>query len=223
MTCDIWDTDYNSDNWEPEFITIFVAWQLRVTLDSIRHSCDVFDCMWITSNTKSTTEGPELPHTLLFTHILLLVHNFTQLFSSSFFSLAIVIIPVGPQRNVFSSSFNSYHLRYTRMSKCSAMYPYATKCYKLQYAMICSNFYQSNFNFIAMQNIAANCSWRRRKWNAELQNVKSFLQRKHWYQLLPPLKGARCLSSRTRIWCVRLNSKRFAKFGDRYSMYAKSN
>ena len=35
-TCDIWDTDYNSDNWEPEFMTIFVTWQLRVTLDSIR-------------------------------------------------------------------------------------------------------------------------------------------------------------------------------------------
>ena len=42
MTCDIWETDYNSDNWDPEFITIFVAWQLRVTLDSIRNSCDVF-------------------------------------------------------------------------------------------------------------------------------------------------------------------------------------
>ena len=23
VTCDIWDTDYNSDNWEPEFMTIF--------------------------------------------------------------------------------------------------------------------------------------------------------------------------------------------------------
>ena len=22
-TCEIWDTDYNSDNWEPEFMTIF--------------------------------------------------------------------------------------------------------------------------------------------------------------------------------------------------------
>ena len=41
-TCDIWDTDYNPDNWEPEFMTIFVIWQLRVTLDSIRNSCDVF-------------------------------------------------------------------------------------------------------------------------------------------------------------------------------------
>ena len=41
-TCDIWDTDYNSDNWEPEFMTIFVAWQLRVTLDGICNSCDVW-------------------------------------------------------------------------------------------------------------------------------------------------------------------------------------
>ena len=41
-TCDIWDTDYNSDNWESEFMTIFVTWQLIVTLDSIRNSCDVY-------------------------------------------------------------------------------------------------------------------------------------------------------------------------------------
>ena len=40
-TCDIWDTDYNYDNWEPDFMTIFVTWQLRVTLDSIRNSCDI--------------------------------------------------------------------------------------------------------------------------------------------------------------------------------------
>ena len=41
VTCDIWDTDYNFDHWEPEFMTFFVAWQLRGTLDSIRNSCDV--------------------------------------------------------------------------------------------------------------------------------------------------------------------------------------
>ena len=41
-TCDIWDTDYYSDNWEPESMTIIVTWQLRVTLDSIRNSCDVY-------------------------------------------------------------------------------------------------------------------------------------------------------------------------------------
>ena len=41
-TCGIWDTDYNSDNWEPEFITILLTWQLIVTLDSIRNSCEVF-------------------------------------------------------------------------------------------------------------------------------------------------------------------------------------
>ena len=38
-TCDIWD---NTDNWEPGFMTIFVTWQLIMTLDSIRNSCDVF-------------------------------------------------------------------------------------------------------------------------------------------------------------------------------------
>ena len=41
-TCDIWDTYNNFDKWEAEFMTIFVAWHLRVTLDSIRNSCDVF-------------------------------------------------------------------------------------------------------------------------------------------------------------------------------------
>ena len=40
-TCGLWDIDYKSDNWEPEFMTIFVTWQLIVTLDSIRNSCDV--------------------------------------------------------------------------------------------------------------------------------------------------------------------------------------
>ena len=39
--CDIWDTDYNYDNWYPEFMTIFVTWELRMTLDSICNSCDV--------------------------------------------------------------------------------------------------------------------------------------------------------------------------------------
>ena len=39
-TCDIWDTDYNSDNQETEFMTIFDTWQLRVTLTSIGNSCD---------------------------------------------------------------------------------------------------------------------------------------------------------------------------------------
>ena len=39
--CDIWDTDYNSDNWKPEFMTTFATLQLKVTLDSIRNSCNV--------------------------------------------------------------------------------------------------------------------------------------------------------------------------------------
>ena len=41
-TCDICNTDYNTDNWEPGLMTIFVAWQLIVTLDSIHNSCDVY-------------------------------------------------------------------------------------------------------------------------------------------------------------------------------------
>ena len=40
-TCDLWNIGYNSDNWEPEFMTIFVNCQLRMTLDSIGNSCDV--------------------------------------------------------------------------------------------------------------------------------------------------------------------------------------
>ena len=38
--CDIRNTDYNTDNWEPGFMTIFVTWHLIVTLDS--NSCDVW-------------------------------------------------------------------------------------------------------------------------------------------------------------------------------------
>ena len=41
-TSDIWDTDYNSDHWEPEFSQSFFTWQLIVTLDSIRNYCDVY-------------------------------------------------------------------------------------------------------------------------------------------------------------------------------------
>ena len=31
-SCDSWGTDYYSDNWEPEFMTVFVSRQLRATL-----------------------------------------------------------------------------------------------------------------------------------------------------------------------------------------------
>ena len=50
---DIWDTDYNSDNWEPELMTIFVIWELIVTLDSIRNSCDVSSVFWLASRPLS--------------------------------------------------------------------------------------------------------------------------------------------------------------------------
>ena len=55
VTCDTWDTDYNSDNWEPESISIFVTWQLRVTLDSIRNSCDVLLIVIVNSDEISLT------------------------------------------------------------------------------------------------------------------------------------------------------------------------
>ena len=45
-TCDIGDTNYNSDNWEPAFMTFCVTWQLRMTIDSIRNSYDVFVVTW---------------------------------------------------------------------------------------------------------------------------------------------------------------------------------
>ena len=41
-TFESWGTDFYSDKREHELMTIFVSWQLRVTLDSIRNSCDVF-------------------------------------------------------------------------------------------------------------------------------------------------------------------------------------
>ena len=50
-TCDIWDTDYNSGNWEPKFMTIFVICQSRVTLNSIRNSCDV--CIFMCPKDKT--------------------------------------------------------------------------------------------------------------------------------------------------------------------------
>ena len=65
-TCDIWDTDYNSDNWEPEFMTIFVIWQLIVTLDSIRNSCDVFSTTtksaWLTFSCRRSANYKVPPY-----------------------------------------------------------------------------------------------------------------------------------------------------------------
>ena len=42
LPCDIRDTDNNSNNRELHFMTIFVTRQLRVTVDSICNSCDLF-------------------------------------------------------------------------------------------------------------------------------------------------------------------------------------
>ena len=53
-TCDIWDTDYISDNWKPESMTILVNWQLKVTLDSIRNSCNVLKLFWCHKSTNGS-------------------------------------------------------------------------------------------------------------------------------------------------------------------------
>lgn len=37
-TCSIWDTDYMSDNWKPEFMTIFVTWYWTVDTGCRQHS-----------------------------------------------------------------------------------------------------------------------------------------------------------------------------------------
>ena len=55
-TCDIWDTDNNSDNWEPESMTIFVIWQSIVTLDSICNSCDV-SSFWLFALINKISNG----------------------------------------------------------------------------------------------------------------------------------------------------------------------
>ena len=36
-TCGLWDIDYNSNNWEPELMRIFVTWQSTVTLDEFHN------------------------------------------------------------------------------------------------------------------------------------------------------------------------------------------
>ena len=59
-TCDIWDTDYKSDDWEPEFMTIFVTWQLIVILDSIRNSCDVSKVYLAEASLGFYSEGDKL-------------------------------------------------------------------------------------------------------------------------------------------------------------------
>ena len=38
-----WDINYNSDKREPEFLIIFATWPLRLTLNSIWNSCNVYN------------------------------------------------------------------------------------------------------------------------------------------------------------------------------------
>ena len=110
QTCDNWDTDYNSYNWEPEFITIFVTWQSRVTLDSMRNSCDVFIGPGVNISTSSSES-----HAKIF--ILVFV---VQKFSSWCF--------LGKNIHFFtrfSLCLDSVHWKphYSISSKCSDEYP----------------------------------------------------------------------------------------------------
>ena len=50
-TCDIGDTHYSSNNWQAEYMTIFVTWHLSVTLNSMSNSCDIF---FTEKNTKKS-------------------------------------------------------------------------------------------------------------------------------------------------------------------------
>ena len=53
-TCGIWDTVYNSDNWEPQVITISLAWQLRVAVDDI---CNLAMLIHFVNGTSSSTSS----------------------------------------------------------------------------------------------------------------------------------------------------------------------
>ena len=50
-TCDLWGTNYNSYIWEPKFLTIFVTWQLRATIDSISNFYEVLRLKFLTTAT----------------------------------------------------------------------------------------------------------------------------------------------------------------------------
>ena len=53
-TCGIWDTVYNSGNWEPQVITISLAWQLRVAVDDI---CNLAMLIHFVNGTSSSTSS----------------------------------------------------------------------------------------------------------------------------------------------------------------------
>ena len=71
-TCDIWDTDYNTDNWEPGFMTIFVTLKLIVTLDSIRNSCDVLNNLKVAPGRWDSVKN--ITHTYLYLWCPALIH-----------------------------------------------------------------------------------------------------------------------------------------------------
>ena len=59
IPCDIWDTDYISDNWEPEFMTIFVTWKSSVARDSI---CNSYDVLYPKVSTYAKSASFQVPN-----------------------------------------------------------------------------------------------------------------------------------------------------------------
>ena len=95
VTWDIRDTDYNTDNWEPGFMTIFVTWQLIVTLDNICNSCDVL-CV--------------VPDTHLDTDMQLVVSDSLQICLLWFNQLPVIRNTINLVQFVLSKGNIEYHL-----------------------------------------------------------------------------------------------------------------
>ena len=109
QTCDNWDTDYNSYNWESEFMTIFVTWQSRVTVDSIRNSCDVlhicatgpFILSVLTHLLRPRCKGNSLNNVILGSKFYRLSYNWI-----SHFSLHVLLVNL--LRGTFWGSINTH-------------------------------------------------------------------------------------------------------------------
>ena len=119
-TSDIWGIE-NSDNWEPEFMTIFVTWQLIVTLDSIRNSCDVFTLFSNSHRLRLTfyfffkVLNPHTPkrYRVFWTNSTQFAYNFSFSCFAFFFSAFSSLFP-------FKAQLRTSHLSYLQLIKASA-------------------------------------------------------------------------------------------------------
>ena len=99
-TCDIWDTEYNSDNWEPELMTIFVTWQLIVTLDSIRNSCDVWCQSYMLTFGRSVEAMNSEPILVIVTMVLSVCEaDKKEMITSIFLSTSVLFMHTEPMRS----------------------------------------------------------------------------------------------------------------------------